>query len=157
MWVLFPLGRCIACDEHSRREHSDVGKLKPAPRLARHRLQGAHSEAPQEATTVIGLSLPTHTVPLVGETPATLANHQVTHVVRVPQLWLWQWTERAQVARRSRHLQLPFRESAPPRSVSWGFGWHGEKAYGKPSLLSSMPTNSYPGIMLNRRGCAAKG
>ena len=144
MWVLLPLGRSrIARDEHARREHPDVSKLKPAPRGRRHRLQGAQSKAPQETPTVIGLPGAAHAVPLVGEAPATHANYQVTNVVRAADLWLRQRTEAAEIAPRGRYGQPADREDARPRSslakrqfrtspppfVSGGVEWHRKRVW----------------------------
>lgn len=116
MSVLLPSGRGIGRDEHSRRKHPDVRKLKSGARFVRHCLQGAHSEAPQETPTVIELSGPSHTVPVVGETAAARANHQVTNVVRAPHLWLRQWAKSAQVALCGCHSRPPNPEATPPCS-----------------------------------------
>ena len=116
MWVLLPLGRRrVARDEHARREHPDVSKLKPAARGRRHRLQGAHSKAPQETPTVIGLPGAEHAVPLVGEALATHANHQVTNVERAADLRLRQRSEAAEISPRGRDWRPADREDARPR------------------------------------------
>lgn len=138
MSVLWSFGRRIGRDEHPRRKHPDVRKLKSGPRLARHCLQGAHSEAPQEAPTVIGLPGPRHAVPVVGETPATGAYHQVTNVVREAHLWLRQRAESAQIGLCGRHLRPPHREASlakkqsrrPPACfVPWIFDGHAKSVW----------------------------
>ena len=141
MSVLLPLGRRVGRDEHPRRKHPDVRKLKSGARFLRHCLQGAHSEAPQETPTVIGLSGSNHAVPVVDETAAARTNHQVTNVVRAPHLWLRQWAKSAQVGLCGRRLRPANREVAPPcsslakrqsrcpppRLVSWIVEGHGKK------------------------------
>ncbi len=116
MSVLLPSGCGIGRDENSRRKHPDVRKLKSGACFVRHCLQGAHSEAPQETPTVIGFSGPNHTVPVVGETAAARANHQVTHVVRAPHLWLRQRAKSAQVGLRDGAPRgpSPSRRRSPP-------------------------------------------
>ena len=149
IWILLPFSLRIPCDERPRREQANVRKLKAAALLPRHRLKGAHSEAAQEAPPVVGLSVPTHTVPLVGQTPAAAANYQVTHIVRAAQLWRRRGIEHAQIVSPARKVRAPHGSPRPPHSGSWGSGWHGSAAYGKPSSLSSMPAYDCPGIMLN--------
>ena len=69
-------------DDRPRRKYPDVRKLKSRPRLRRDRLQGAHSETPQETPAVIGRPVPRHAVSVVGEAPAARAHYQVTNVMR---------------------------------------------------------------------------
>ena len=117
IFVLLLRIRDVALDEGTRRENPDIRKLKSGARSARHRLQSAHSEAPQEAPTVIGLPGPRHAVPVVGETPAACTYQQVTNVVRAPHLWPRQGTEPARIGA-DRILRTPFAICAPGNCVA---------------------------------------
>lgn len=96
--VLLQRGCRVALDEDARHKYPDVGKLKSASRFRRQRLQGAHSEAAQETPTVIGLPGPGYAVPVVGETPAVRADHQMTNVMRAADLRVGQRAKSPQIA-----------------------------------------------------------
>lgn len=96
--ALFPFGRFIGLDEHARNAQTDIRKLKSAPLSRGRHEQRVQAEESDKASTVIGLPGSSHAVPVVGKRPAVRADHQVTNVVRAPDIRGGQRVEPPQIA-----------------------------------------------------------